>query len=67
LGQAEERGKEVTYSKLYQFLLKEQARIRGSLDQNEEGPEAELLRGQWAMAQRIIEDFALRPEIEEMH
>ena len=23
--------------------------------------------GQWAMAQKIIEDFGLRPEIEEMH
>lgn len=59
--------KELTRLTLYNYLFAEQGRIRAALDENEEGPESEVLRGQWAMAQRIIEDFRLRPEHEEMH
>jgi len=59
--------KEFPRPALYNSLFAEQGRIRASLDENEEGPESEVLRGQWAMAQKIIEDFGLMPEIEEMH
>jgi len=58
---------ELTRPTLYNHLFAEQGRIRASLDENEEGPESEVLRGQWTMAQKIIEDFGVRPEIEEMH
>ena len=58
--------KELTRPALYNYLFAEQGRIRSALDENEEGPESEVLRGQWAMAQKVIEDFGLRPEIEEM-
>jgi len=59
--------KELTRPTLYNYLLYEQGRIRASLEENEDRPESEALRGQWAMTQRIIGDFGLRPEIEEMH
>jgi len=52
---------------MYNYLFAEQGRIRSALDENEEGPESEVLRGQWAIAQKVIEDFGLRPENEEMH
>jgi len=59
--------KALTRPSLYNYLFAEQGKIRSALDENEAGPESEVLRAQWTMAQRIIEDFGLRPEIEEMH
>ena len=59
--------KELTRPALYNYLFAEQGRIRASLDENEDGPESEVLRGQWTMAQKVIQDFGLRPENEEMH
>jgi hypothetical protein len=59
--------KELTRPALYNYLLKEQAKIQSALDDDADGPNAEIRRGAWAMAQRIVEDFGLRPEHEEMH
>jgi hypothetical protein len=59
--------KELTRPALYTYLLKEQAKIQSALDDDADGPNAEIRRGAWAMAQRIVEDFGLRPEHEEMH
>ena len=59
--------KELTRTTLYNYLLREQYRIHASLEVNEDRPESESLRGQWAMAQRIIEGFGLHPDHEDMH
>jgi hypothetical protein len=59
--------KELTRTALYEYLLAEQGKIQSALDEDDQGPNAEIRRGAWAMAQRIIEDFGLRPENEEMH
>jgi hypothetical protein len=59
--------KEFTRPALYNYLLTEQGKIQAALDEEDEGTNAETRRGAWAMAQRIIEDFGLRPEHEEMH
>ena len=59
--------KEFTRTTLYNYLLLEQGRIRASLEESEDRPETEVLRGQWAIAQRIIGEFGLRSEYEWMH
>ena len=51
----------------YKFLLAEQARINASLDEVKEEPEAELLRGQWTMTQKTVEEFRLRQVSGDLH
>jgi hypothetical protein len=57
---------ELTRNALYKFLLPQQVEIQAALDQDNQGPEAEVRRGQWAMAQKIIEHFELGRELREM-
>jgi hypothetical protein len=59
--------KELTRTTLYKYLLAEQGKIQSSLDEDDEGPNAEIRRGAWAMAQRIIEDFKLGPASKDLH
>jgi hypothetical protein len=51
--------KEFTRPALYNYLLKEQGKIQAALEEEDEGPNAEIRRGAWAMAQRIIEDLSV--------
>ena len=59
--------KELTRTALYGYLLAEQGKIQSALDEDAEGPNAEIRRGAWAMAQRIIEDFELGPTSNDLH
>jgi len=59
--------KELTRTVLYEYLLAEQEKIQASLDEDGDGSNAEIRRGAWAMAQRIIEDFTLGPKGKEVH
>jgi hypothetical protein len=52
---------ELTRSALYQYLLTEQGKIQSALNEDSDGPNAEIRLGDRAMAQRIIEDFKLGP------
>jgi hypothetical protein len=42
-------------------------KVQTALEEEAEGPSAELRRGAWAMAQRIIERFELGPKGSELH
>ena len=57
----------MTRSVLYRFLITEQARIQAALDEIKHGPEADVIRGQWAMTQEIIEQFNLGYELGKLH
>jgi hypothetical protein len=57
---------ELTRNALYKFLLSQQVEIQAALDQDDNSPEAEVRRGQWAMAQKIMEHFELGKELGEM-
>ena len=57
----------MTPTDLYKFLLAEQVRINASLEEIKDGDGAEVLRGQWAMTQMIIEKFGLGPNSGELH
>ena len=59
--------KKLTRIALYEYLLAEQGKIQSALDQDSEGPLAEVQRGAWAMAQRIVEDFKLGPKNKDLH
>jgi hypothetical protein len=57
---------ELTRNALYKFLLTHQVEIQAALDNDNEGPEAEVRRGQWAMTQMIIEHYELGKELGKM-
>lgn len=57
----------LTGTELYQHPMNEQAKIKDALEEESEGPSAELRRGAWSMAQRIIERFELGPKGDELH
>jgi len=59
--------KKLSGTELYQSLMNEQAKIRDAPEEEAEGPSAELRRGAWSMAQRIIERFELGPKGNELH
>jgi hypothetical protein len=54
--------KELTIESLYRYLLATKESIETSVEKTKKGPEFEALRGQWIMAQMIIDHFALKPE-----
>jgi len=57
---------ELTWNAPYKILLSQQVEIQVALDNDDEGPEAEVRRGQWAMAQKVILHFELGKDISEM-
>ena len=57
---------ELTRQSLYQYLLDIQAKIQSVLEVDEESHDVESLRGQWAIAQKIIEHFGLGPDSVDM-
>ena len=59
--------KKLSSTELYQYLMNEQAKIQEALEEEAEGPSAELRRGAWAMSQRIVERFELGPKGNELH
>jgi hypothetical protein len=59
---------ELTRQNLYQYLIDTQAHINAALEEvGGDGPDTKSLRGQWAIAQKIIEHYGLGPDSGDLH